>query len=168
MNIYIYNIYTMYNVDMIVEIPYNSNIKYEYDKNMDKIRVDRILNTSMLYPGNYGYIPNTLSGDGDPLDVLLITDYPILPGSIVDVRIIGVLYTVDEKGEDEKIIAVPTNDVDSSYENISSLNDLSPITLKKIKHFFTHYKDNDKNKWVEVKAFSGAPTAFNKYLKSRL
>ena len=157
-----------YDIDMIVEIPYNSKIKYEFDNKLQKMRVDRILNTSMLYPGNYGYIPKTLSGDGDPLDVLLITEYPILPGSIIRVRIIGVLLTTDEKGNDEKIIAVPTSDVDSNYENINNLNDLSSITLKKIKHFFNHYKDNDKNKWVKVNQFDNALNAYNIYHRSKL
>ena len=159
---------SIYEIDMIVEIPYNSKIKYEFDDKCQKIRVDRILNTSMLYPGNYGYIPKTLSGDGDPLDVLLITEYPILPGSIIKVRIIGVLCTTDEKGNDEKIIAVPTSEVDSNYENIHNLNDLSSITLKKIKHFFNHYKDNDQNKWVKVKQFDNALNAYNIYCRSKL
>ena len=159
---------TNYEVDMIVEIPFNSNIKYEFDKEINKIRVDRILNTSMLYPGNYGYIPNTLSGDGDPLDILLLTEYPIIPGCIIKVRIIGVLYTIDEKGNDEKLLAVPSSDVDSNYDDIKALKDLSPITLKKIKHFFTHYKDNDKNKWVNVYDFGDSSLAYNSYLDSKL
>lgn len=159
---------TNYEVDMIVEIPFNSNIKYEFDKEMNKIRVDRILNTSMLYPGNYGYIPNTLSGDGDPLDILLLTEYPIIPGCIIKVRIIGVLYTIDEKGNDEKLLAVPSSDVDSNYDDIKALKDLSPIILKKIKHFFTHYKDNDKNKWVNVYDFGDSSLAYNSYLDSKL
>ena len=159
---------TNYEVDMIVEIPFNSNIKYEFDKEINKIHVDRILNTSMLYPGNYGYIPNTLSGDGDPLDILLLTEYPIIPGCIIKVRIIGVLYTIDEKGNDEKLLAVPSSDVDSNYDDIKALKDLSPIILKKIKHFFTHYKDNDKNKWVNVYDFGDSSLAYNSYLDSKL
>ncbi len=159
---------TNYEVDMIVEIPFNSNIKYEFDKENNKIRVDRILNTSMLYPGNYGFIPNTLSGDGDPLDILLLTEYPIIPGCIIKVRIIGVLYTIDEKGNDEKLLAVPSSDVDSNYDDIKALKDLSPIILKKIKHFFTHYKDNDKNKWVNVYDFGDSSLAYNSYLDSKL
>ena len=158
---------TNYEVDMIVEIPFNSNIKYEFDKEINKIRVDRILNTSMLYPGNYGYILNTLSGDGDPLDILLLTEYPIIPGCIIKVRIIGVLYTIDEKGNDEKLLAVPSSDVDSNYDDIKALKDLSPIILK-IKHFFTHYKDNDKNKWVNVYDFGDSSLAYNSYLDSKL
>ena len=155
-------------IDMVVEILYNSKIKYEYDDIINKMRVDRVLNTSMLYPGNYGYIPKTLSGDGDPLDVLLVTEYALDPGSIIKVRIIGVLYTKDEKGTDEKIIAVPARSVDSSYEKINNLNDLPESCLKKIKHFFNHYKDNDKNKWVLVKNFGDSEDALNIYYKSKL
>tara|TARA_B000000565_G_C23532212_1_gene280221 strand:- start:10 stop:492 length:483 start_codon:yes stop_codon:yes gene_type:complete len=154
--------------DMIVEIPYNSKIKYEYDDIINKLRVDRVLNTSMLYPGNYGYIPKTLSGDGDPLDVLLVTEYALDPGTIIKVRIIGILYTIDEKGSDEKIIAVPAKSVDNSYEKIKNLNDLSESCLKKIKHFFNHYKDNDKNKWVVVKKFGDSSEALNIYYRSKL
>lgn len=157
-----------YIIDMIVEIPNNSNVKYEYDKESKMMRCDRILNTPMLYPGNYGYIPNTLSGDGDPLDILLISEYSSYPGTIIKVKIIGVLYTIDENGEDEKIIAVPSNEVDNSYEEISNLYDLSKATLKKIQHFFTHYKDNDLNKWVDVRDFGNNEEAYNTYKKSIL
>ena len=140
-------------IDMIVEIPYNSLVKYEYDETCGRMRCDRILNTSMLYPGNYGFIPNTLSGDNDPVDVLLLTEYPLYPGSIISVKIIGVLLTSNEKGVDEKLLAVPSLDVDTRFKNINDISDLEEITLHKIKHFFTHYKDNDKHKWVEVKHF---------------
>ena len=103
-----YKILSMSTVDIIIEIPYNSFVKYEYDKTEQKMRCDRVLHTAMAYPGNYGYIPNTLSGDGDPLDVLMICEYPIYPGTIVKARMVGVLFTKDEKGDDEKIIAVPS------------------------------------------------------------
>ena len=128
-----------FNLDMIVEIPFNSSVKYEYDKNLQKMRCDRLISTSMLYPGNYGYIPHTLSGDGDPLDILLICDYPIYPGTVVNVKIIGVLLTTDEKGEDEKIIAVPSKPVDHSFEDINNLGDLGTLMTKRIYHFFEHY-----------------------------
>lgn len=140
-------------IDMIVEIPRNSNVKYEYDKECNMMRCDRIISTSMLYPGNYGYIPETLSGDGDPLDILLLCDYHIYPGTIVSVKVIGVLLTVDEKGDDEKLIAVPENIVDKSSININDLDDLGNHTLAKIKHFFQHYKDNEPHKWVNVGEF---------------
>tara|TARA_B100000131_G_scaffold256061_1_gene250725 strand:- start:118 stop:618 length:501 start_codon:yes stop_codon:yes gene_type:complete len=139
--------------DMIVEIPRNSNVKYEYDKKLQMMRCDRIIKTAMLYPGNYGYIPNTLSGDGDPIDILLLCDYPIYPGTVVNVKVIGVLLTTDESGDDEKLIAVPSKKVDSSYVDINNVDQLSKVEINKIKHFFEHYKDNDKNKWVKVKTF---------------
>ena len=147
--------------DMIVEIPRNSNVKYEYDKKLQMMRCDRIIKTAMLYPGNYGYIPNTLSGDGDPIDILLLCDYPIYPGTVVNVKVIGVLLTTDESGNDEKLIAVPSKKVDSSYVDINNYNQLSKVEINKIKHFFEHYKDNDNNKWVKVKTFEDANTAFN-------
>ena len=142
-------------IDMIVEIPRNSNVKYEFDKELKQMRCDRIISTSMLYPGNYGYIPKTLSGDGDPLDILLICDYPIYPGTVVSAKVIGVLLTIDEKGDDEKLIAVPSSVVDQSSLLINSLEDLGNHILTKIKHFFEHYKDNETHKWVKVKGFLG-------------
>ena len=150
-------------VDMIVEIPYNSFVKYEYDKTNNKIRCDRILNTAMNYPGNYGYIPNTLSGDGDPLDILLITEYQLYPGIIVEVKIIGVLLTEDEKGTDEKIIAVPSYNVDPSFRDINNYTDLPKWTITKIQHFFEHYKDNEENKWIKVNGFRNSREAFKIY-----
>lgn len=151
--------------DIIIEIPYNSFVKYEYDETSKKIRCDRILNTSMLYPGNYGYFPNTLAGDNDPLDVLLICDYSLYPGVIIEVKIIGVLLMIDEDGQDEKIIAVPSKNVDTNYININSLNDLPKSILSKIKHFFQHYKDNDPNKWSKVGEFKDAEFAEKIYTK---
>lgn len=150
-----------YEVDMIVEIPRFSNVKYEFDSKLGKMRCDRIINTSMLYPGNYGYIPNTLSGDLDPIDVLLLCDYPIYPGTIVKVKIIGVLLTKDEKGDDEKIIAVPSKEVDPTYESVFSYTQLSQIEIQKIHHFFKHYKDNDDKKWVNVAGFEDTAEAIN-------
>ena len=155
-------------VDMIVEIPRNSNVKYEYDKDKKRMRCDRIISTSMLYPGNYGYIPNTLSGDGDPLDILLLCDYPIYPGTIVKVKIIGVLLTEDEKGNDEKVIAVPSHEVDISYNEINNYTDLDKVTLQKIKHFFTHYKDNETKKWVNVKEYKDNKSAIEIFNSSKL
>ena len=125
------------NIQAVIEIPYQTCVKYEYDENYEKLRCDRILNTSMLYPGNYGYIPNTLGGDGDPLDILVLCDYQLYPGTIIECKVIGVLLMEDEKGIDEKIISVPSESVD----------------LNKIKHFFEYYKMNDKNKWCKVDDF---------------
>ena len=134
-------------VDVVIEMPYNSHIKYEYDEKINKIRCDRILNTSMNYPGNFGYIPNTLSGDGDPLDILMVCDYQLLPGIVIKIKF-GVLLTEDEKGADEKLLVVPYKGVDPSYEHIDDYTQLPKPTLSKIKHFFTHYKDNEEDKWV--------------------
>jgi len=158
----------MTSIDVMIEIPYNSYIKYEYDEKIKAIRCDRILNTSMCYPGNYGFIPNTLSGDGDPLDILLLSDYPLFPGTIIKARIIGVLLTVDEKGDDEKIIMVPCSSVDPTYYDIHNYDQLSKITLSKIKHFFTHYKDNETTKWVKVTGFKDRDTAIQIYNSSIL
>lgn len=146
-------------IDSIIEIPYNTFIKYEYDHKYSKIRCDRILNTSMLYPGNYGYIPNTLAGDDDPLDILVVCDYQLIPGSIVSCKVIGVLLMTDEKGIDEKIIAVPNDSVDLNSVNINNLDDLPKVTITKIKHFFEHYKDNEKNKWSKVEGYKDKPFA---------
>ena len=112
-------------IDSIIEIGYNTNIKYEYDEAHDLIRCDRVMNTSFFYPANYGYIPNTLAGDGDPLDILVVCDYTLHPGIIIESKIIGVLVMEDEKGFDEKIIAVPSKSVDKSYQHIHNITDLN-------------------------------------------
>ena len=139
-----------YDVDVIIEIPLNTFIKYEYDNNFKGIRCDRVLNTSMVYPGNYGYIPNTVAGDGDPLDALVICDYALMPGCIIKCKIIGVLLTKDEKGDDEKLILVPHSTIDKNYSDIDTIENLPSSLLIKIKHFFTHYKDNEPSKFVCV------------------
>ena len=139
-----------YDADVIIEIPLNTFIKYEYDNIFKGIRCDRVLNTSMVYPGNYGYIPNTVAGDGDPLDALVICDYALMPGCIIKCKIIGVLLTKDEKGDDEKLILVPHSTIDKNYSDIDTIENLPSSLLIKIKHFFTHYKDNEPNKFVYV------------------
>ena len=146
-------------IDVIIEIPYNTFIKYEFDEQTSRMRCDRILNTAMLYPGNYGYIPNTLAGDGDALDILLVCDYAIYPGIIVKTKIIGVLIMEDEKGIDEKVIVVPTKEVDINYAEIRELEDLPKVTVSKIKHFFEHYKDNETTKWCKVKNYENSDYA---------
>ena len=136
---------------VIIEIPMNDNpVKYEIDKESGAIFVDRFMQVSMFYPCNYGFIPNTLSGDGDPVDVLVLSNYPIIPSAIVKCRPIGVLMMEDESGLDEKIIAVPVSKVDISFDNIQNITDVSGIVKNRIKHFFEHYKDLDKDKWVKV------------------
>mgnify|MGYP001162297383 CR=1 FL=1 len=154
-------------VDMIVEVPYQSSIKYEYDKTAQKMRCDRILHTAMAYPGNYGYFPGTLSGDGDPLDVLLLLERPLHPGTIINVKLIGVLNTEDEKGQDEKILAVPSETIDPTYKSINEPSDLPLIQMNMVRHFFEHYKDTEPDKWVKVGITEGSKKAGEIYKKSR-
>lgn len=153
-------------IDCLIEVSKGSNVKYEFDKEKNMLRCDRILSTSMAYPGNYGYIDNTLSEDGDPIDVLLVCDFPLQPLSLISIKIIGVLMMTDEKGQDEKLIAVPTSDVDPDSEDINTLEDLPKSLLNKIKHFFEHYKDTEKNKWVKVDEFKNAKEAMDIYQES--
>lgn len=137
-------------IDVIVEIPFGCKVKYEWDNNTGRMRVDRRMPPTMTYPGNYGFIDNTISGDGDPIDVLIINSYKFYQNTIVECRVLGALITSDEKGKDEKIIAVPVCDNMFKEKNVS---DLPEYTLDSIKHFFTHYKDIDANKWVKVENF---------------
>jgi inorganic pyrophosphatase len=136
----------------------SGQVKYEYKDG--KLHVDRFLSTPMLYPCNYGFIPETLGGDGDPVDVLLHASHPILPGAMIKARGIGALLTEDESGEDVKILALPNQKIDPLLSNISHFNQLPEIFLKQIEHFFTHYKDLEKNKWVKVKNWIGPEEAF--------
>tara|TARA_B100000212_G_C27232298_1_gene472155 strand:- start:103 stop:585 length:483 start_codon:yes stop_codon:yes gene_type:complete len=134
-------------IEVHVEIPFNSNVKYEYES--EKLFVDRVLVTSMHYPGNYGYIPNTLADDGDPIDVLIINKDPFFPGSYVKCKVLGMLMTEDEKGVDQKVIALPISKVDKQYDNINDISDVNENKLAIIKDFFTNYKNNEPNKWVK-------------------
>jgi len=157
------------NIDCIIEISKGSNIKYEFDKTKQYMRCDRILHTSMGYPGNYGYIPKTLSDDGDPIDVLLITDYKLNSNTLINVKIIGVLLMKDEAGIDEKLLCVPNEKVDPTSEYINDIDDIPKCLLNKILHFFKHYKDNEKNKFVHIIGFKDKKTAeeiFSKSLES--
>lgn len=137
--------------DAIIEIPAMSSVKYEIDKTTHRLVVDRLLEPAMYYPCNYGFIPETLGGDGDPLDVLVITPNPLIPLSCLSIRPIGMLRMTDEGGDDAKILAVPGNRVTSLYQEIQSTADLSQGLLRGIRHFFEHYKDLDTGKWVELK-----------------
>ncbi|MBN8827774.1 MAG: inorganic diphosphatase [Sphingobacteriia bacterium] len=138
--------------NVIIEISQNSApIKYEFDKESGALFVDRFVQTPMHYPCNYGFIPNTLSADGDPVDVLVHTQISIMPGAVIKVRPIGVLIMEDESGLDEKILAVPVAKLDKFYDNVKSYKDLPEILISQIKHFFEHYKDLEKGKWVKVK-----------------
>ncbi|WP_104638460.1 inorganic diphosphatase [Helicobacter bizzozeronii] len=140
-------------VNAVIEIPYNSNIKYEVDKDSGAVLVDRIMYASMVYPANYGFVPHTLSLDGDPADILVLGEDPFQAGSVVACRLIGVLVMEDESGMDEKLLAVPLEKIDPRYAKIQDLEDLPPIVLQKIKHFFETYKDLEPEKWVKVKDF---------------
>lgn len=138
-------------VNVIIEVPVNGQpIKYEMDKSSGALFVDRFLYTSMTYPGNYGFVPHTLSDDGDPIDVLVCNTRPLVPGSVINVRPIGVLMMEDDGGEDEKIIAVPSPKLTQRYVNVHDYTDMPEITLKQIEHFFQHYKDLEPNKWVKI------------------
>jgi inorganic pyrophosphatase len=147
-------------VNVIVEVPVGGEpIKYEMDKASGTLVVDRFLYTSMRYPGNYGFIPHTLSDDGDPCDVLIANQRGIVPGAVVAVRPVGVLRMQDEAGGDEKIVAVPTTRLTRRYETIHNYTDLPDITLKQIEHFFQHYKDLETSKWVKVLGWGDAEEA---------
>ncbi len=147
-------------INVIIEVPMNSDpVKYEMDKDSGAIFVDRFLATPMYYPCNYGFIPGTLSDDGDPADVLVISDFPVVPGSVIAAKPIGVLIMEDEKGMDEKILAVPAKKLNSQYENIENYKELPESLLGKITHFFERYKDLEKGKWVKVKGFEDAAKA---------
>ena len=144
-------------VNVVVEVPVGGEpIKYEMDKAAGTLVVDRFLYTSMRYPGNYGFIPHTLSDDGDPCDVLIANQRGIVPGAIVAVRPVGVLRMQDEAGGDEKIIAVPVPRLTRRYEKVHNYLDLPDITLKQIEHFFEHYKDLESGKWVKVVGWGDA------------
>ncbi|MGP9821600.1 inorganic diphosphatase [Salinarimonas sp. NSM] len=147
-------------VNVIVEVPIGGEpIKYELDKEAGTLVVDRFLYTSMRYPGNYGFVPHTLSDDGDPVDVLVANTRAIVPGAIIAVRPVGVLIMEDEAGQDEKIIAVPTTKLTRRYENVKTVADMPKITLEQIEHFFAHYKDLEPGKWVKIVRWGDAEEA---------
>jgi inorganic pyrophosphatase len=147
-------------VNVIIEVPVGGQpIKYEMDKDAGVLVVDRFLYTPMTYPGNYGFVPHTLSDDGDPIDVLVCNTRPLMPGSMINVRPIGVLVMEDDGGKDEKIIAVPSPKLTRRYENVHNHTDLPEITLKQIEHFFEHYKDLEPGKWVKIGGWRDATVA---------
>jgi inorganic pyrophosphatase len=147
-------------VNVVVEVPVGGEpIKYEMDKAAGTLVVDRFLYTSMRYPGNYGFIPHTLSLDGDPCDVLIANQRGIVPGAVIAVRPVGVLMMQDEAGGDEKIVAVPIPKLTRRYENIRNYTDLPEITIQQIEHFFTHYKDLETEKWVKLKGWGDVAAA---------
>ncbi|OGK62519.1 inorganic pyrophosphatase [Candidatus Roizmanbacteria bacterium RIFOXYB2_FULL_38_10] len=140
-------------INVLVEIPQGSPIKYEVDKESGYVIVDRFAFTTMVYPFNYGFIPSTHAEDGDPVDVLVISTYPVHPGTVIPARPIGMLEMEDEAGIDTKILAVPTKKVDPFYADIEDIDDLNETAKKKIQHFFNHYKELEPGKWVKTKNF---------------
>jgi inorganic pyrophosphatase len=147
-------------VNVIVEVPIGGEpIKYEWNKAAGALVVDRFLHTAMRYPGNYGFVPHTLSDDGDPIDVLVANTRPIFPGALINVRPIGVLKMEDDGGGDEKIIAVPTPKLTMRYAEVKNYTDMPSITLQQIQHFFEHYKDLEAGKWVKLIGWGDADEA---------
>jgi len=147
-------------VNVIIEVPVGGEpIKYEMDKAAGALIVDRFLYTPMRYPGNYGFVPHTLSDDGDPIDVIVANTRAIIPGAVMNCRPIGVLVMEDEKGGDEKVIAVPSSKLTQRYDKVRTVSDLPEITLKQIEHFFEHYKDLEPGKWVKIVRWAGVEDA---------
>ncbi len=146
--------------NVVIEIPANgAPIKYELDKDSGAIFVDRFMGTSMFYPANYGFVPQTLSEDGDPVDVLVVTPFPLQPGVVVRSRALGVLKMEDEAGVDAKLVAVPVEKLCPMYKNIQKLEDLPELLRQQIVHFFEHYKDLEKGKWVKVQGWDDIEAA---------
>ncbi len=147
-------------INVIIEVPIGGEpIKYEMDKASGALVVDRFLYTSMRYPGNYGFIPHTLSEDGDPCDVVVCNTRAIVPGAVISCRPVGVLMMQDEAGGDEKIIAVPTSKLTRRYDKVENYTDLPSITIEQVEHFFAHYKDLEKTKWVKITGWGDAAKA---------
>lgn len=145
---------------VVIEIPMGgAPVKYELDKDSGALFVDRFMGTAMYYPANYGYVPATLSNDGDPVDVLVLTQVPLMAGCVINVRPIGVLNMTDEKGEDAKLLAVPTDKLTSIYQAIRTYEDLPKAILDQIGHFFEHYKDLETGKWVKISGWEGVEAA---------
>src|SRR6476620_9349379 len=147
-------------INVLIEIPMGGvPVKYELDKESGALFVDRFLHTAMFYPGNYGFIPHTLSADGDPWDVLVVSQVPVVPGAVIRCRPVGALLMEDEAGGDEKILAVPVDKLHPFYTGIRSYRDLPPIMCEQIAHFFQHYKDLEKGKWVSIVKWLDADAA---------
>ncbi|AGA89998.1 inorganic pyrophosphatase [Thioflavicoccus mobilis 8321] len=154
-------------INVIIEIPSHAEpVKYEMDKETGAMFVDRFMSTAMHYPCNYGYVPHTLSPDGDPVDVMVITPYSLIPGSVIQCRPIGVLKMTDESGDDAKILALPVDRLFKGYREIESFRDMPSHLLDQIAHFFEHYKDLDEGKWVRVMGWGGRDEAREEILRS--
>ena len=153
---------------VVIEIPANHNpIKYEIDKETDSLMVDRFMATPMFYPANYGYIPETLSEDGDPLDVLVVTPYPVTPGAVIRCRPVGILNMSDEAGQDAKLVAVPHDKLSVLYRHVHETTDLPALLIQQIEHFFENYKGLEEGKWVKVDGWADAAAAKAEITKSR-
>jgi inorganic pyrophosphatase len=147
-------------INVIIEIPaFSSPIKYEVDKDSGALFVDRFMGTCMQYPLNYGYVNNTLSDDGDAVDVLVMTPHPLLAGSVIKCRLVGVLNMTDESGEDAKVIAVPVAKLSQSYNDIQNIDDVPNLIKDQVEHFFSHYKDLEKGKWVKIEGWADIDAA---------
>ena len=155
----------MDSVNVVIEIPRGSQNKYEYDHENDTIKLDRHLIVSMGYPAEYGFIPDTLGGDGDPLDVLVLTEYPTFPGCLIESKILGMCVMTDEHGPDAKLLAVPT--YDPQWKSASDIADVPKAVLDRISHFFTVYKDLDEGKWMKVEQWVGRAEAEAELAASR-
>lgn len=154
-------------INVIIEIPSHSDpVKYELDKDTGAMFVDRFMSTAMHYPCNYGYVPHTLSKDGDPVDVLVLSPVPLISGAVIQCRPIGVLLMADEAGDDAKVLALPIDKLCKTYRNISGHRDLPEDLLNQISHFFEHYKDLDEGKWVRVDGWGGVDEAKQEILDS--
>ena len=154
-------------INVIIEIPAHADpVKYEVDKETGAMFVDRFMNTAMHYPCNYGYVPHTLSPDGDPVDVLVLTPVPLISGSVVRCRPVGVLKMTDESGDDAKVLAVPIDKLCKEYRSVQDFRDLPPSILEQVAHFFEHYKDLDEGKWVRVDGWAGIDEARKEILDS--
>jgi len=147
-------------INVIIEVPLGGEpIKYEMDKASGALFVDRFLYTPMRYPGNYGFVPHTLCGDGDPLDVIVLNTRPIVPGAVLRCRPVGVLFMEDDGGMDEKILALPVHKLTRNYDKIQDVPDLPEIQMERVKHFFTHYKDLEPGKWSKIDRIAGREDA---------
>lgn len=156
-----------HDVNVIIEIPANSDpVKYEVDKETGAMFVDRFMGTAMYYPCNYGYVPHSISGDGDPADVLVVTPNPLISGSVIRVRPVGMLAMTDEAGSDAKILAVPIDSLSREYRHINSVRQMPETLLDSIAHFFQHYKDLESGKWVKIEGWLGAEEAKNEIMTS--
>lgn len=154
-------------INVVIEIPSNSNpIKYEIDKDSGMVMVDRFIGTSMVYPCEYGFVPHTLSEDGDPVDVLVVSPYTLAPGSVIRCRPVGMLQMTDESGQDAKILAVPVDKLTPRYKHVETPDDLGKDLLNKIEHFFKHYKDLESGKWVRIDGWKGVESARSEIMAS--